>query len=85
MVWTQRSRSAAAFSAALTAATVLMTLAPAGTATAQTDPNDPGFLEPVLGAISWPKVLIGNLIAVVSMATYFWLRHRDLLPRLATG
>ncbi len=43
------------------------------------------FVEPVLGAINWPEVLVGNLIAVVSMATYFWRRHRDLLPRLATG
>lgn len=42
------------------------------------------FVEPVLGAISWPQVLVGNLVAVGSMAAFFWRQHADLLPRLAS-
>lgn len=41
------------------------------------------FVEPVLGAVSWPEILVGNLAAVVSMAGFFWRRHPDLLKRLA--
>lgn len=43
------------------------------------------FLEPVLGTVNWPEVLLGNLLAIVSMATYFWRRHPDLLGKLARG
>jgi hypothetical protein len=37
------------------------------------------FAEPVLGALTWPAVLAGNLLAGAAMATVFWQRH----PRLA--
>jgi hypothetical protein len=36
------------------------------------------FAEPILHALAWPNVLIGNLLAAVVMATYFWRRHRNL-------
>ena len=35
--------------------------------------------EPVLHALAWPEVLIGNLLAAVTMTAMFWRRH----PRLA--
>jgi hypothetical protein len=41
------------------------------------------FVEPVLGAVNWPAVLVGNLLAAASMIGYFWRRHPDLLRRLA--
>jgi len=37
------------------------------------------FAEPVLGALTWPEVLVGNLLAAAAMAAVFWRRH----PRLA--
>ncbi len=37
------------------------------------------FAEPVLGALTWPAVLAGNLLAAAAMAAVFWRRH----PRLA--
>ncbi|MBI1847954.1 MAG: hypothetical protein HYR86_13415 [Candidatus Rokubacteria bacterium] len=33
---------------------------------------------PVLKALTWPAVLVANLIAAAAMAAYFWRRH----PRL---
>jgi hypothetical protein len=36
------------------------------------------FAEPVLQALSWPSVLVGNLLAAGAMAAYLRLRH----PRL---
>ena len=36
------------------------------------------FAEPVLHALTWPAILIGNLLAAVAMAVTFWRRH----PRL---
>ena len=36
------------------------------------------FAEPVLSALSWPKVLVGNLLAAVAMGTYLWRRHPNL-------
>jgi len=36
------------------------------------------FAEPVLRALTWREVLVGNLLAAASMATVFWRRH----PRL---
>ena len=36
------------------------------------------FAEPVLQALSWPSVLVGNLLAAGAMAGYLRLRH----PRL---
>jgi hypothetical protein len=43
------------------------------------------FVEPVLGELNWPAVLVGNLLAAASMIGYFWRRHPDLLRRLAAG
>jgi hypothetical protein len=37
-----------------------------------------GFAEPVLRALAWPAVLVGNLLAAAAMAGYFWRHH----PRL---
>ena len=39
------------------------------------------FAQPVLGALAWPAVLIGNLLAAVGMATYLWRRHPNLKIR----
>jgi len=36
------------------------------------------FAEPVLHALTWSSVLIGNLLAAAVMAGYFWRRHRNL-------
>jgi len=37
------------------------------------------FAEPVLHALAWPAVLVGNLLAAGAMAVVFWRGH----PRLA--
>jgi hypothetical protein len=37
------------------------------------------FAEPVLRALAWPAVLLGNLLAAGAMAVYFWRHH----PKLA--
>lgn len=39
------------------------------------------FAEPVLKALAWPAVLIGNLLAAASMGAYFWRRHPHLIIR----
>ncbi len=36
------------------------------------------FAEPVLHALTWPAVLVGNLLAALVMGAYFWRRHPDL-------
>ena len=36
------------------------------------------FAEPVLHALTWPAILVGNLLAAVAMGAYFWRRHPDL-------
>jgi hypothetical protein len=36
------------------------------------------FAQPVLRALAWPEVLVGNLLAAGAMAVTFWRRH----PRL---
>ncbi len=36
------------------------------------------FAEPVLHALTWPAVLVGNLLAALAMGVYFWRRHPDL-------
>lgn len=36
------------------------------------------FAEPVLHALTWPAVLVGNLLAALAMGVYLWRRH----PRL---
>jgi hypothetical protein len=33
------------------------------------------FAEPILRALAWPSVLIGNLMAAAVMAVYFWRHH----------
>ncbi len=43
------------------------------------------FVEPVFTAVNWAAILIGNLLAVAAMATFFLRRHPDLLRRLARG
>jgi hypothetical protein len=34
--------------------------------------------EPILRALAWPSVLIGNLLAAAVMTAYFWCRHATL-------
>jgi hypothetical protein len=36
------------------------------------------FAEEVLHALTWPTILIGNLLAAGAMAWYFWRRHPQL-------
>jgi hypothetical protein len=36
------------------------------------------FAEPVLQALTWPAILVGNLIAALAMGAYFWRRHPGL-------
>ena len=36
------------------------------------------FAEPILQALAWPAVLMGNLLAAGAMAVYFWRRHPKL-------
>lgn len=43
------------------------------------------FVEPVIHAVDWWAILIGNLIAVASMSSYFWRKHPHLLRRLVRG
>lgn len=37
------------------------------------------FAEPVLHALTWPAILLGNLLAAAAMAGYFWRRHPHLI------
>src|SRR5262249_18669683 len=37
------------------------------------------FAEPVLHALTWPAILIGNLMAAAVMATYFLRRRPNLM------
>jgi hypothetical protein len=39
------------------------------------------FAEPVLHALAWPAILVGNLLAAGTMAGYFWQRHPRLVIR----
>ena len=34
--------------------------------------------EPVLRALAWPLVLVGNLLAAAAMTAYFWRQHATL-------
>ena len=34
--------------------------------------------EPILRALTWPSVLVGNLLAAAAMAVYFWRHHPKL-------
>lgn len=37
------------------------------------------FAEPVLQALAWQAVLVGNLLAAIVMGVYLWRRHRHLV------
>ena len=37
------------------------------------------FAEPVLHALAWPSVLVGNLLAAVAMGGYLWRRHPHMV------
>jgi len=39
------------------------------------------FAEPILHALAWPAVLIGNFLAAAAMALYFWRHHPNLSIR----
>ncbi len=39
------------------------------------------FAEPILHALTWPVILLGNLIAAAAMAGYLWYRHPLLTIR----
>jgi hypothetical protein len=39
------------------------------------------FAEPILHALAWPAVLVGNLLAAIAMAAYFWRHHPNLTIR----
>jgi len=39
------------------------------------------FAEPVLHALAWPAVLVGNFLAAGTMAGYFWRRHPRMVIR----
>ena len=36
------------------------------------------FAEPILHALAWPAVLIGNFLAAATMGVYFWRHHPNL-------
>ena len=36
------------------------------------------FAEPILRALTWPAVLVGNLLAAGVMTVYFWRHHSKL-------
>ena len=36
------------------------------------------FAEPILRALAWPAILLGNLLAAGAMAVYFWRHHPKL-------
>jgi hypothetical protein len=36
------------------------------------------FAEPILRALAWPSVLVGNLMAAAAMAVYFWRHHPSM-------
>lgn len=37
------------------------------------------FAAPILQALTWPAILVGNLLAAGAMAVYFWRRHPKLV------
>jgi hypothetical protein len=36
------------------------------------------FAEPILHALTWPAVLMGNLLSAAAMGIYFWRHHLNL-------
>ena len=39
------------------------------------------FAEPLLHALTWPVILLGNLLGATAMAGYLWYRHPNLMIR----
>jgi hypothetical protein len=39
------------------------------------------FAEPILHALAWPAILMGNLLAAGAMGLYFWRHHPNLSIR----
>ncbi len=39
------------------------------------------FAEPILHALTWPAVFVGNLLTAAAMGLYFWHHHPDLVVR----
>lgn len=39
------------------------------------------FAEPILDALAWPAILVGNLLAAATMGGYFWRCHPHLTIR----
>jgi hypothetical protein len=39
------------------------------------------FAPPLLQALTWPKVLVGNFLAAAAMGIYFWRHHPSLVIR----
>jgi hypothetical protein len=37
------------------------------------------FAEPILQALAWPAILVGNLLAAIVMGLYFWRRHPHMV------
>ena len=37
------------------------------------------FAEPVLHALAWKSVLVGNLLAAIAMGGYLWRRHAHMV------
>lgn len=37
------------------------------------------FFEPVLEALAWPSIVVGNLLAAIAMGAVFWPRHRHMV------
>ncbi len=37
------------------------------------------FAEPILHALTWPAILVGNLLAAIAMALYLWAKHPNLM------
>jgi hypothetical protein len=37
------------------------------------------FFAPVLDALAWPSVVVGNLLAALAMGAVFWPRHRNMV------
>jgi hypothetical protein len=39
------------------------------------------FAAPILKALTWPAILVANLLAAAAIGVYFWLRHPTLSVR----
>jgi hypothetical protein len=36
------------------------------------------FAQPILQALAWPSILVGNLLTALAMAAYFWHKHQHM-------